>query len=150
MVSGSDITKEYHALSFSVRCAQTYAAKTAFTLLHGDNPQVVFLVDPHEERFLVVVVDSASLWPVTVRSTWFEKSAVVENNQVGDAVYRQMCRMLALVCDFTGAQGGLRQVKQLRTRCEVLELTCQNILYLCHITAGHSSELTSMHTQLIF
>jgi hypothetical protein len=42
--------------------------------LHGNNSELVFLVDPDEERFGVVVEDASAFGPVTVKVASFEET----------------------------------------------------------------------------
>jgi hypothetical protein len=44
------------------------------TLLHGDDSQLIFFVNPDEERLVVIVEDSTTLWPVSVQATSFQES----------------------------------------------------------------------------
>merc|ERR1711934_138834 len=39
------------------------------TLLHGDDPQLVLLIHPHEEGLLLVVVDAPALRPVSLHTS---------------------------------------------------------------------------------
>ena len=39
--------------------------------LHGDDSQLILLVDPHKEGLVVVVEDSSARWPVAVKATSF-------------------------------------------------------------------------------
>ena len=38
------------------------------TWLHGDDSELIFLIDPDKESLLVVVEDSSAFWPVTVQT----------------------------------------------------------------------------------
>ena len=40
--------------------------------LHGDNSELILLVDPHKEGLGVVVVDATSLWPLTLETAGLE------------------------------------------------------------------------------
>merc|ERR1719474_2625381 len=42
------------------------------SLLHGDDPQLVFLVDPGQEGLVLVVEDSSALWPVPLHASNLE------------------------------------------------------------------------------
>jgi hypothetical protein len=44
------------------------------TWLHGDDSELVLLVDPHEESLVVVVEDSTTVWPVTVQVAGVEET----------------------------------------------------------------------------
>jgi len=39
------------------------------TLLHGNNSELILLIDPDKESLGVVVIDSSSLWPVSLESS---------------------------------------------------------------------------------
>jgi hypothetical protein len=51
-------------------------------ILHGDDSQLVFLVDPDEERFCGVVEDSSAFWPVTVKSAGFKEAITLFEEEV--------------------------------------------------------------------
>jgi hypothetical protein len=38
-------------------------------LLHGDNSELIFFIDPDEESFVIIVINSSSLWPVSLKTT---------------------------------------------------------------------------------
>ena len=40
--------------------------------LHGDNAELVLLIDPDEERLVVVVEDATSFWPFAFKTTRFK------------------------------------------------------------------------------
>lgn len=46
----------------------------ASSLLHGDDSELIFFVDPDEERLGVVVEDSSTGWPVSVQVASFKES----------------------------------------------------------------------------
>lgn len=35
------------------------------SLLHGDDPRVIFFVHPHKEVLFIVVKDTATVWPIS-------------------------------------------------------------------------------------
>ena len=39
------------------------------TLLHGDDTELILLIDPDEESLGIVVEDTSALWPVAVETT---------------------------------------------------------------------------------
>ena len=54
------------------------------TLLHRNDPKLIFLINPNEESLLIVVEDASSLWPISVEAacikesiSFFEKEVVV-------------------------------------------------------------------------
>ena len=47
------------------------------TLLHGDDSELVFLVDPDEEGLLVVVEDASAFWPVSVEVAGIEEAVTL-------------------------------------------------------------------------
>ena len=54
-------------------------------LLHGDDPQLVLLVDPDQEGFFLVVENASSGRPVSVQTAGLEESvAFLEQKVVGD------------------------------------------------------------------
>ena len=46
-------------------------------LLHGDDTELVLLVDPDEEGLVVVVEDTSALWPVAVEAASFEEAVTL-------------------------------------------------------------------------
>ena len=42
------------------------------SLLHGDDSELILLVDPDKESLGIVVEDSSARWPVTVKSAGLE------------------------------------------------------------------------------
>ena len=52
------------------------------SLLHGDDSQLVLLVDPNEESLLLVVEDSTTLRPVSVQATGFEETITLLEEEV--------------------------------------------------------------------
>jgi hypothetical protein len=50
------------------------------TLLHGDDAELVLLVDPDEESFGVVVEDTSALGPVAVETAGFEETVTLPKN----------------------------------------------------------------------
>jgi hypothetical protein len=44
------------------------------TLLHGNNSELIFFIDPDEERFGIVVEDTSSFWPVSVEVACSQES----------------------------------------------------------------------------
>jgi len=42
------------------------------TLLHGNNSELILLIDPDKESLGVVVIDSSSLWPVSLETAGFK------------------------------------------------------------------------------
>ena len=54
-------------------------------LLHGDDPELVLFVDPDEEILLSVVEDASALGPVPVKTTGFEESvSLLEEEMIVD------------------------------------------------------------------
>ena len=55
------------------------------TILHGDDSELIFLIDPHKEGLLVVVEDASSLWPVSIQATSIKESvSFLEKEMVRD------------------------------------------------------------------
>jgi len=44
------------------------------TVLHADDSELVFFVDPHKESFVLVVEDTTARWPVAVKTDSFEET----------------------------------------------------------------------------
>ena len=44
------------------------------TVLHADDSELVFFVDPHKESFVLVVEDTTTVWPVTVKVAGLEET----------------------------------------------------------------------------
>ena len=44
------------------------------TLLHGDDTELILLIDPDEESFGIVVEDTSALWPVAVKTTGLKET----------------------------------------------------------------------------
>jgi len=44
------------------------------TLLHGDDTELILLIDPDEESLGIVVEDTSALWPVSVETTSLEET----------------------------------------------------------------------------
>jgi len=74
--AGSDVAKAFimsescDFLNISGSCGKSSEdGSNISTLLHRNNSQLVFFVDPDEEGLLVVVEDSSALRPVSVETT---------------------------------------------------------------------------------
>lgn len=52
------------------------------TLLHGDDSQLIFLINPNKEGLLGVVEDSTSFWPVAVEVTGLKESISLLEKEV--------------------------------------------------------------------
>jgi len=55
-----------HCLNASGKTVENCSDVTA--RLHGDDPELVLLVDPGEEGFVLVMEDSATLWPISLHA----------------------------------------------------------------------------------
>jgi hypothetical protein len=44
------------------------------TLLHGNDSELIFFVNPDEEGLLIVVEDTSALWPFSVQVASFQES----------------------------------------------------------------------------
>ena len=44
------------------------------TLLHGDDTELILLIDPDEESFGIVVENTSALWPVAVKTTGLKET----------------------------------------------------------------------------
>jgi len=42
--------------------------------LHGDNSELILFIDPDEECLFLVVINTSSGWPVSVKTTRFKES----------------------------------------------------------------------------
>ena len=55
------------------------------SLLHGNDPELILLVDPDKESLLVVVEDTSSLRPVSVETNCFKEAiSFLEKEVVGN------------------------------------------------------------------
>ena len=52
------------------------------TLLHGNDSELIFFVNPHEEGLVVVVENTSVLGPVTVESAGLEETIAVPKNKI--------------------------------------------------------------------
>ena len=52
------------------------------TLLHRDNPKLVFLVDPDQESLLIVVEDASAFRPVSVEATGIKEPVTFFEEEV--------------------------------------------------------------------
>ena len=68
----------------SLRETSEYCANVS-SLLHRDDSELIFFVDPHEECLLVVMEDASSFRPVTVKTTSLkEPISFLEQEVVSD------------------------------------------------------------------
>ena len=47
------------------------------TWLHGDDSELIFLIDPDKEGLVVVVEDSSARWPVTVQTASIQEAVTL-------------------------------------------------------------------------
>ena len=52
------------------------------TVLHADDSELVFFVDPHKESFVLVVEDTTARWPVAVKTDSFEETITLPKGSV--------------------------------------------------------------------
>lgn len=52
------------------------------TVLHGDDAELVLLINPHEESLLIVVEDTTAGGPVTVETDGFEETVAFPKKAV--------------------------------------------------------------------
>jgi len=78
------------------------------TLLHGDDSELVFLIDPGEEGLVLVVVDASALWPVTLHASRDEVLVARDKQEV---VIHQL-----LTVGFLHAQEGVVVAGQLASQ----------------------------------
>jgi len=58
------------------------------SLLHGDNSELIFFIDPYEEGLVLVVIDTSSGWPVSVETTGFQESvSFLEKEMICDKLF---------------------------------------------------------------
>jgi len=56
--------------------------------LHGDDSKLILLVDPDKEGLVVVMVDTSSLWPVSLKSSRLEiLVTTLEEEMIGDQLF---------------------------------------------------------------
>merc|ERR1719445_2284384 len=71
------------------------------SLLHGNNPGLIFLIDPEEESLCCIVEDSTALWPVTLHTSngkiWVstDKEEVIINKLLADFFIHTSKRIVA-------------------------------------------------------
>jgi len=87
--AGSDVTETFivsessDRLNLSGGCSKSRENSSDIsTLLHRNNSQLVFFIDPDEEGLLVVVEDSSSLRPVSVETTGLKESVTFLEEEV--------------------------------------------------------------------
>jgi len=62
------------------------------TILHGDDSELIFFVDPDEEGLVIVVVDTSTRWPVSVEiASGKESITLLEKEMVGDELFLSSC-----------------------------------------------------------
>jgi hypothetical protein len=44
------------------------------SFLHRDNSELIFFINPNEERFSIIMEDTSTRWPVSVQVASFEES----------------------------------------------------------------------------
>lgn len=72
-----------HLLDLSGRVRQPLEDRLDVrTLLHGDDAQLVLFVDPHKERLLIVVVDAATIGPITVEAGGLKETVAFLEQEV--------------------------------------------------------------------
>jgi len=55
------------------------------SLLHGDDSKLIFFVNPDEESLIIVMIDSSSLWPVSLETAGFKIFiSTLEEEVIGD------------------------------------------------------------------
>ena len=57
------------------------------SLLHGDDPELVFFVDPDKEGLLSIVEDSTSRGPVTVATTGLKETITFPRKRIENSGY---------------------------------------------------------------
>lgn len=58
------------------------------TWLHGDDSELILLIDPHEEGLVVVVEDTSAVGPVTVQVASIQETiSLLEEEMVGDELF---------------------------------------------------------------
>ena len=93
------MSKRSHALNVGRSLRQSSKnSSDVSTLLHGDDSQLILLIDPDEEGLLVVVEDASSLRPVSVEVASIQESiSLLEEEVIVD--------QLLLLCSSHGAKG---------------------------------------------
>jgi len=70
--------------------------KNICPLLHRNNPELILLVDPHEELFGLVVENTSTFRPVSIQSARLEESvAFLEQEVVSDKLVTLGLRQLS-------------------------------------------------------
>jgi len=52
------------------------------SILHGDDSELVFFIDPDEESLLIVMEDASALWPFSVEITSLQESVSLFKEEV--------------------------------------------------------------------
>jgi len=70
------------------------------TTLHGDDSQLIFFVNPHEECLVIVVEDTSVIWPVTIQIACFEETVAFSKTQQKIKFFSKIFQQ-DICCDFT-------------------------------------------------
>jgi hypothetical protein len=52
------------------------------TLLHRDDSQLIFFIDPNQEGLVVIVENTTAIWPISVQTTSFKESISLLEKEV--------------------------------------------------------------------
>lgn len=52
------------------------------TILHGDNSELILLIDPHQESLLIIVEDTSAVRPVSIKATGLQESIALLKKEV--------------------------------------------------------------------
>ena len=87
------MSKRSHALNVGRSLRQSSKnSSDVSTLLHGDDSQLILLIDPDEEGLLVVVEDASSFGPVSVEATSIQEAVTFfEEEVVSDQLLLLLC-----------------------------------------------------------
>ena len=87
--AGGDVTEVLVVGEFSLllnfsgsACKSTENSTDISTLLHRDNTELIFFVDPSEESLGIVVEDTSAFRPVTVKTTSLEETVTLLEQEV--------------------------------------------------------------------
>ena len=70
------IVREFSNL-FDMSASSAESVKYCFqisTILHGNNSQLIFLINPYEESLVLIMEDTSSIWPISVQTNRLKES----------------------------------------------------------------------------
>ena len=91
---------------FDLRCCNRQSFENCSdvgSLLHRDDSELIFLVDPNQKRLFFVVENASARWPVSVETWWLKEPVAffeqeVISDELGLLFFRHSCK--CIVCSF--------------------------------------------------